>query len=72
MRGEPGVGTKGEFEARASLPAPQSKLKGAKLAVFAELEARLQDLQARLDKLESRLASPAPAAEPEPAREEPK
>jgi S1-C subfamily serine protease len=37
-----------------------------------ELEARLRDLQARLDKLETRLAPPAPAAEPEPAREEPK
>jgi serine protease Do len=37
-----------------------------------ELEARLRDLQARLDKLETRLTPPAPAAEPEPARDEPK
>ena len=39
---------------------------------IAELEARLRDLQARLEKLETRLAPPSPAAEPEPAREEPK
>jgi S1-C subfamily serine protease len=39
---------------------------------IAQLEARLRDLQVRLEKLETRLTPPAPAAEPEPAREEPK